>query len=493
MKTKSLCPQCLKVIDADVYEEDGKLLMKKSCEEHGEFDDIYWSDADLYKKFTRWGYKDDEGSAGIQITANDKGCPFDCGLCPEHKSSTMLALIDLTNRCNQRCPTCFANAAVSGYLYEPTMEQLEEMMKLLRSEVPPCPAIQFAGGEPTLRENFVEIVEMARNLGFSHIQVATNGVAMAKSVEFCHELKVAGLHTVYLQFDGVTEEPYKILRGYPALKTKLKAIENCWEGEIKSVVLVPTLMKGVNDDQVGDIVRFAAENLHIIKGVNAQPISFAGRVDEAERKKGRITIPDFIRLLEEQTNGEIPRESFYPVPFVLPVSHFVETWKGIPQIEFTVHPHCGAATYVFVKDGKFVPITEFIDVEGFMEFLKENAGEKDKTKIGKIKATAALISALRKFIDKDKAPQGFDSLTLLTNVLGIGNREAVAEFHRNALYVGVMHFMDPYNFDSERVERCGIHYATPDGRIVPFCTYNTIHRPLVEQAFSTPLHTPKEE
>ena len=493
MKTKSLCPECLKVIDADVYEEDGKILIKKSCEEHGEFDDIYWSDADLYKKFTRWGFKEDEGSAGIQITTDDKGCPFDCGLCPEHKSSTMLALIDLTNRCNQRCPTCFANAAVSGYLYEPTMEQLEEMMKLLRSEVPPCPAIQFAGGEPTLRENFVEIVEMARNLGFSHIQVATNGVAMAKSVEFCHELKVAGLHTVYLQFDGVTEEPYKILRGYPALKTKLKAIENCWEGEIKSVVLVPTLMKGVNDDQVGDIVRFAAENLHIIKGVNAQPISFAGRVDEAERKKGRITIPDFIRLLEEQTNGEIPRESFYPVPFVLPVSHFVETWKGIPQIEFTVHPHCGAATYVFVKDGKFVPITEFIDVEGFMEFLKENAGEKDKTKIGKIKATAALISALRKFIDKDKAPQGFDSLTLLTNVLGIGNREAVAEFHRNALYVGVMHFMDPYNFDSERVERCGIHYATPDGRIVPFCTYNTIHRPLVEQAFSTPLHTPKEE
>lgn len=493
MKTKSLCPQCLKVIDADVYEEDGKILMKKSCEEHGEFNDIYWSDADLYEKFAQWGSKDNEGSAGIQITESDKGCPFDCGLCPEHKSSTMLALIDLTNRCNQRCPICFANSAVAGYLYEPTMKQLEEMMKLLRSEVPPCPAIQFAGGEPTLRENFVEIVKMARNFGFSHIQVATNGIAMAKSVEFCHELKEAGLHTVYLQFDGVTEEPYKILRGYPALKTKLKAIENCWAGEIKSVVLVPTLMKGVNDDQMGDMVRFAAENLHIIKGVNVQPIAFEGRVDEAERKKGRITIPDSIKLLEEQTDGEIPRESFYPVPFVLPISYFVEAWKDIPQLEFTVHPHCGAATYVFVENGKFIPITEFMDVEGFMEFLNEGAEETGKSKIAKIKATAALISALRKFIDNDKAPAGLDSTALLTNILGIGNREALAEFHRNALFIGAMHFMDPYNYDLERVTRCGIHYATPDGRVIPFCSYNAIHRPLVEKAFSTPLHEPKSE
>ena len=493
MKTKSLCPQCLKVIDAEVYEEDGKILMKKSCEEHGEFDDIYWSDADLYEKFAQWGSKDNEGSAGIQNTESDKGCPFDCGLCPEHKSSTMLALIDLTNRCNQRCPICFANSAVAGYLYEPTMKQLEEMMKLLRSEVPPCPAIQFAGGEPTLRENFVEIVKMARNFGFSHIQVATNGIAMAKSVEFCHELKEAGLHTVYLQFDGVTEEPYKILRGYPALKTKLKAIENCWAGEIKSVVLVPTLMKGVNDDQMGDMVRFAAKNLHIIKGVNVQPIAFEGRVDEAERKKGRITIPDSIKLLEEQTDGEIPRESFYPVPFVLPISYFVEAWKDIPQLEFTVHPHCGAATYVFVENGKFIPITEFMDVEGFMEFLNEGAEETGKSKIAKIKATAALISALRKFIDNDKAPAGLDSTALLTNILGIGNREALAEFHRNALFIGAMHFMDPYNYDLERVTRCGIHYATPDGRVIPFCSYNAIHRPLVEKAFSTPLHEPKSE
>ena len=487
MKTKSLCPECLEVIDAEVYEsEGGEILIKKKCEKHGEFDDVYWSDASLYHEFAKWSY---EGKAGITLTKTDKGCPFDCGLCPEHKSSTMLALIDLTNRCNQRCPTCFANAAVTGYLYEPTMEQLREMMIMLRSETPPCPAVQFAGGEPTIREGFVDIVKMARELGFSHIQVATNGIALAKSEQFCHRLKEAGLHTVYLQFDGVTEEPYKKLRGIPALKTKLKAIESCRRGGIKSVVLVPTLMKGVNDDQMGDIVRFAADNLDIVKGVNAQPIAFEGRIDESERKKGRITIPDFMKLLEEQTDGEIPKESFYPVPFVVPISYFVEAWKGVPQLEFTVHPHCGAATYVFVENGKFIPITEFIDVEGFMEFLMESAEEINKSKIGKLKAMAKMMRLGGKFIDREKAPAVFDNFTSLTDILEGGNRESLAEFHRKALFIGAMHFQDAYNFDLERVKRCGIHYATPDHRIIPFCSYNAIHRPSVEKAFSVPLST----
>ncbi len=487
MKTKSLCPECLEVIDAEVYEAEGRILIKKKCEKHGDFDDVCWSDASLYHKFSKWRY---EGKAGITLTKTDKGCPFDCGLCPDHKSSTALALIDLTNRCNQRCPTCFANAAVTGYLYEPTMEQLREMMMLLRSETPPCPAVQFAGGEPTIREGFVDIVKMAREIGFSHIQVATNGIAMAKSEQFCHRLKEAGLHTVYLQFDGVTEEPYKKLRGIPALKTKLKAIESCRRGGIKSVVLVPTLMKGVNDDQMGDMVRFAAENLDIVKGVNAQPIAFEGRIDESERKKGRITIPDFINLLEEQTDGEIPKESFYPVPFVVPFSYFVEAWKGVPQLEFTVHPHCGAATYVFVENGKFIPITEFIDVEGLMEFIMEEAEEINKSRIGKLKAKAKIMMSGGKFIDREKAPPIFDNFTSFADILGKGNRESLAEFHRKALFIGAMHFQDAYNFDLERVKRCGIHYATPDGRIIPFCSYNAIHRPSVEKAFSMPLNKP---
>jgi len=474
-ETKSLCPECLAVIDAEIYEVAGKIRIKKRCTVHGEFDDLYWSDSALYRKFAQWGVEDTEVK---------QGCPFDCGLCPEHRSSTMLAIVDVTNRCNQRCPICFANAAVSGYLYEPTMEQLEQMMRLLRSEVPPCPAVQFAGGEPTVRKDFVQIVRRAHELGFPHTQVATNGVKMARSVSFCHELKEAGLHTVYLQFDGVTNYPYQVLRGYPALSTKIKAIGNCWSGGIKSVVLVPTVVKGVNDDQLGDIIRFAARWSDIVKGVNFQPVAFEGRIDAAERKKQRITIPDILHLLEEQTNGEIPVKAFYPVPFVLPISYFVEAWKRTPQIEFTVHPHCGAATYVFTEKGRFIPITEFLDVEGFMEFLRETAAEMNGSRISGIKTTAALFIALCRFIDRDKVPEDLHIVRLLFNILVKGKREATAEFSRQSLYIGTMHFMDPYNFDLERVRRCGIHYATPDGRIIPFCTYNALHRPGVERAFA---------
>ena len=484
MKTKSLCPVCFRVIDAELYEEKGKILMKKRCEKHGEFKDVYWGDAEMYHRFARKLY---DGTPGIVITETDKGCPFDCGLCPEHKSSTMLALIDLTNRCNQHCPTCFANAASAGYIYEPTIKQIVEMMELLRSETPPCPAIQFAGGEPTIRDGFADIVKMAKEFGFSQIQVATNGIAMAKSEQFCRDLAQAGLHTVYLQFDGVTDEPYKVLRGIPALKTKLQAIENCRKGGLKSVALVPTLMKGVNDDQIGDIVRFAAENLDIVRAVVAQPISFEGRVDETDRQTGRITIPDFIKLLEEQTDGEIPSESFYPISFPLPVSKFIKEWRGKPQMELTVHPHCGAATYIFVEDGKFIPITEFVDVEGFMEFLKESADALDGTAIAKMKTAINLMVSVGNFVDKSKAPKGVKMDGLLAGILGHGSRETLATFHRETLFIGAMHFMDPYNFDLERVKRCGIHYATPDGRIIPFCAYNAIHRSLVEKKFSTPL------
>ncbi|MCW7080004.1 MAG: radical SAM protein [Candidatus Methanospirare jalkutatii] len=483
MLTKSLCPVCLRVVPAEVYEENGEIRIRKRCEQHGEFEDVYWSDAALYKKFSAFACEGE--GAGITQTKVERGCPYDCGLCPMHKSSTILAIIDLTNRCNQRCPTCFANAAVSRRIYEPSLEQIEAMLRLLRSETPPCPAVQFAGGEPTLRNDFFEIVRMARDLGFAQIQVATNGIMLAKSVDFCRRMVDAGMHTVYLQFDGVTEEPYEVLRGRKALKTKLKAIENCRAGGVKSVVLVPTLARGVNDGQIGDILRFAAQNLDVVRGVNVQPISFEGRIDGVQRSKMRITIPDFIKLVEEQTDGQISRDSFYPVPFVVPISKFVEAWKGTPQVEFTAHPHCGAATYVFVQDGKFIPITDFVDVEGFIEFIREEAEEVKNSRIGKMVAVGKIWLAMRRFVDEEKAPS--DVLPSLLDILKSGSRSALAKFHHKTLFIGAMHFMDAYNFDLKRVQRCVIHYATPDLRIIPFCAFNALHRESVERKFSVPF------
>lgn len=486
--TKSLCPECLAVINAEITRENGGIVFRKSCNEHGDFRDVYWSDAKQFDRFEKY-WHDGEGISNPNVPDNGN-CPESCGICPSHKTTTILANIDVTNRCNQSCPVCFANASSAGYLYEPSFLQVRGMMRMLRDEKPvPCPSVQFAGGEPTMRKDIVDIVRMANEFGFTQIQMASNGIKLAKSLELCKELNDAGLHTVYLQFDGVTEEPYLINRGYNALPLKLKAIENCRESGLESVCLVPTLAKGVNDHQVGDIIRFAVENMDTVKGINFQPVSFAGRINREERMEKRITIPYLFELIEEQTNGDITADDMYPVPFVVPVSHFNTAQDGIPNVEFTVHPHCGTGTYIYVENGKMIPITRFIDVEGLLENVNAIAlnGDKPGTSIGRIKRLSSLIKLLPKYIDSGKAPASVDVKKLFVNVLKEGSGEATKEFHRHTLFLGAMHFMDLYNIDLERVQRCGVHYATPDGRIIPFCTYNTIHRPRVEKKFSTPL------
>ncbi|MCZ7392344.1 MAG: tetraether lipid synthase Tes [Candidatus Methanoperedens sp.] len=486
--TKSLCPECSAVIDASILEENGKIILEKTCSKHGYFKDIYWSSAKQYKRFERYWHDGEGVSNPIGSNGN---CPHACGLCTSHKTTTILANIDVTNRCNQACPVCFANAQASGYLYEPSLAQIRAMMQMLRNETPvPCPAVQFAGGEPTMREDIVQIVKMAHEFKFTQIQMATNGIKLAKSLTLCQQLNEAGLHTVYLQFDGVTEKPYFINRGYNALPLKLKAIENCRMGGLTSISLVPTLAKGVNDMQVGDIIRFAVTNLDTVKGINFQPISFAGRINKEERMAKRITIPDLFNLIEEQTDGAISAEDFYPVPFVVPISHFVSAEEGVHNVEFTVHPHCGTGTYVYIEDGKMIPITRFIDVEGLLEHINELALGGDKwlgKSLGKMRRIGSLISALPRYIDTAKAPKSIDVKKLFINVLKEGTGEATKEFHRHTLFIGAMHFMDLYNMDLERIKRCGVHYATPDGRIIPFCTYNTIHRVEVERKFATPL------
>ncbi|MHC1564728.1 MAG: tetraether lipid synthase Tes [Candidatus Syntropharchaeales archaeon] len=482
IKTKSICPVCKMVIEADVLEEGGKILIKKTCPEHGYFEDVYWSDPASFYKFKRFG-RDGRGVSNPMVGERE-GCPYDCGLCAEHLTGTILANIDLTNRCNQRCPICFANAAAAGYVVEPTMEEIEKMLKVLREEEPVgCTAVQFAGGEPTVRKELPEIIRMAKDMGFSQIQVATNGLKLAKDLEFCRKIRDAGLNTLYFQFDGLKEEIYEEIRGYNALPLKLKVIENCRKTRITSVVLVQTLAKGLNDDQLGPMLDFAAENHDVIRGINVQPISFAGRTDINEVHAKRITIPDFMRLVEEQTAGAITKDDFYPVPFVLPISRIIERWRETPQVEFTVHPHCGVATYVFIEDGKYIPITRFIDVEGLMELLEEEItsihGFGDRLKLVK-----NLITKIPHFIDQERSPIKVDVAKLIINIIREGNTRALAEFHDNTLFLGAMHFQDLYNIDLERVRRCGIHYAIPDGRVIPFCTYNTLHREKVEKKFA---------
>jgi len=475
--TKTICPECLKVLDATIFEDDDKVYIKKECPEHGFFQELYWSDYEQYLRAEKLRY-DGEGLSNPR-TKTVNGCPYDCGICPEHKSHTALAIIDVTNRCNLKCPVCFANAAAAGYVYEPAKEEIAGMVENLRANEPvPAQALQFSGGEPTIRNDLFDLVRKAKELGIRHVEVNTNGVRLSQSVDYCRELKAAGVSTIYLQFDGLTREIYKFMRGADLLDTKMKAIENLRQAGFNSVVLVVTLIKGVNDTQLGDIINFAVQNFDVIRCINVQPVSLCGRLPQKERDKMRITIPDFMQLVEEQTKGKIKVSDFYPVPTVVPVSKAVGAMQDKRYVEFTAHPHCGMATYLFVENGKIVPITRYTNVDKFIGIMKkvyENAskGSKNKAKLRLVGAMRHVkFSFLRKY---------------LLRVLTEGNYKSLGDLQRKAILLSAMHFMDPYNFDIERVQRCVIHYAVPDGRIIPFCTMNSIHRPEIERKLGVPI------
>jgi uncharacterized radical SAM superfamily Fe-S cluster-containing enzyme len=475
-ETKSLCPECLQVLEASIFEEDNKVYITKICPEHGKITELYWSD---YEQYQRAESLRAEGT-GLENprTETKEGCPRDCGICPEHKSHTGLAIIDITNRCNLTCPVCFANAAAAGYVYEPTKQQIFDMLENLKQNMPVAPpALQFSGGEPTIRKDLFELIKKAKEVGFHHVEVNTNGLRLANDVNFAKGLVEAGLSTIYLQFDGLTSDVYKFTRGVDLLDIKMKAIENCREAGL-SIVLVVTLVKGVNDHQIGDIIRFAIDNFDIVRCVNVQPVSICGRIDQAEREKMRITIPDFMKRVEEQTEGKIKVSDFYPVPTVVPISRAVAALKDKNYVEFTTHPHCGMATYVFIDGDDMIPINRYGNVDKFIESMTKVY--EDAKKGNKKRAKLRLVGTLRHI--------KFGLLRkYLLPILKSGSYDSLGELHRKMLLISSMHFMDPYNFDIERLQRCCIHYAVPDGRIIPFCSMNSIHRPKVEKNMGIPL------
>ena len=407
--------------------------------------------------------------------------------------------IDLTNRCDLTCPVCFANANVTGYVYEPSLEEVRTMLKAVRDERPVATTVvQFSGGEPTIYPRFFDVLKMAKELGYNHLQIATNGLNMA-DLEFAKRAKEAGLHTIYLQFDGVTDDVYMKTRGLKLFKTKLKAIENCRKVGIM-VILVPTMIKGVNDHQAGDIVKFGIENADICRGVSFQPVAFTGRISRKEREKQRYTLTDLAWDIERQTNGILrAREDWYPISFAAPFSRFYSAVRGYPVATLTCHPHCSLATYLIInrKDpSKFVPITRVIDVEGMLTEMDKLA---EKTETSRFKSFAKIkaFNIVRKHFRSENAPEGLTFTKLLESINGLMDKELRKGGGTEwiAFLVGGMHFMDLYNYDVERVKRCVIHYATPDGSIYPFCTYNggPTFREKVEKKFSIPLEEWKKK
>ncbi|HOD85848.1 MAG TPA: radical SAM protein, partial [Methanoculleus sp.] len=269
-------------------------------------------------------------------------------------------------------------------------------------------------------------------------------------------------------------------------------IENC-EKIGMGVVLVPTVIKGRNDHEVGAIIKYAAKHFETIRGVNFQPVAFTGAASADDVRKERITIPELAERIEEQTDGIIKKDHLYPVPCVVPISDLVEAYTGKPQIRFTTHQHCGAATYVFVTDEGMIPINRMVDVDAFFESVEKMATRLAKG--GSLNRYVTLVEGVKDIYTSTRKADYKNTgelMKLITKALVLQNFEALRDFHWNALFIGMMHFMDRYNYDLSRVERCCIHYATPDGRLIPFCTYNSgpVHR---EQVWKKFAQQPRED
>ncbi len=503
--TESLCPECLSVIKARKFVEDGQVFMEKECVEHGYFKELISSDINFYLSLFTNRYGDGNGLVN-PLVGQARNCPEDCGICNMHHSHTCMANIDLTNRCDMVCPVCYANANAAGFVTEPSFEQIVQMMKTLRARKPvPVKVVQFSGGEPTCHPRFLDIVRKAKELGFSHIQMAHNGKNIS-DINFAKAAREAGLDSIYLQFDGVTPDVYKKTRAEDVLDVKLQAVEVCRKVGLR-VVLVPTLIKGVNDNQVGAIVRFACDNSDVVTGISFQPVCFTGRISEKDRISKRYTITHLAKDLVEQTNGLMPLNNWFPLGVTQPFSRLSESISGNPAFFVSCHPDCGGGGHLFIEPNErkeIKALTEFFDLNGAMtdiQHLSERISVRKSSwlfkqlnrmglgKTNKYFGGLGALRILRKHFNKALAPKGLTFPRLLGVMDGYRDtkrgREPNAEktFSYNTIFVAAMHFQDAYNYDVERAKRCVIHHAAPDGKMYPFCTFNSgpYHRARVEK------------
>ena len=495
--TSSICPDCAieknfsaMIVDAVVYEKDDKVWIAKYCSTHGVTKEVYWEDAAMYhfaERFADSGLK----LHNPHVEAPKARCPLKCGLCEEHESHTGLANIVVTNRCNIACWYCFFYAKEGGKIYEPSLERIKQMLAVLRNERPVgAEAVQLTGGEPTLREDLLEIIAACREAGFQHILLNTNGIELSRNLELMRRVKEAGKggHIIlYMSFDGVTPETNP--KNYYEVPGTIRNARIAG----MNMVLVPTVIRGINDHELGDIIRFAFGNLDVVRGVNFQPVSLVGRMPRREREKQRITIPGVIKAIEEQTDGVIAREDFFPVPSTARLTSFMEAIFSTPKYRLSTHFACGMATYAFKQGSTLVPITRFFDVEGFLEFLQELSFEVEHSRFKLAGRGISIIKALAnisRFIDDAKKPPYLDLKRVLISSLTRGSYAELKELNRNSLFIGMMHFQDTYNYDIARVRKCCVHYALPDLRVVPFCSFNVLpelYRDRVQERFSIPV------
>jgi 7,8-dihydro-6-hydroxymethylpterin dimethyltransferase len=446
-ETHALCPRCLQVLDAVAVERDGKVWLRRQCPDHGSVETLVLSDAAWWhwsRRFVRPGR-----APAHAATAHRYGCPYDCGFCPDHQQHACVTVFEITEACNLTCPACFAGDA---HVRHVSLEQVRGMAGgLLKAEGGQADVVMLSGGEPTLHPQFLEIADELRGLPIRYIIVNSNGVRFAQHPSFASQVAERDM-LVYLQFDGFSPRTYRALRGREdLLDMKLRALENLAEAGAR-VVLVATVVGGLNDGEVGEIVRFGATHRGV-RAVSLQPQFGEGR-HVAFDPQDRVTLTDVIDAIGRDS-GIFERDDFVPIP--------------------CCDPMCTAASYAWVSGEEVTPVTRMVPVETYLDYL-ENTAMPNLSEA--FRADVAEMRGVLERLYSKSSPPGSQRQTeaFLCACGPLVDLDRVDDLPGEVFAVTIEGFMDRFNFDVSRVSRCCIQEALPDGRIVPFCAYNTLYR-----------------
>lgn len=451
-ETESLCPVCFKRVKAARVLRGDQVFLVKECVEHGFFSVVIWRGK---PSMAEWQRPKAPVYPEVCYGSVEKGCPFDCGLCAAHGQLPCSVLLEVTDRCNLHCPVCFADSGI-GQTEDVPLERISWLLERAMVAAGPC-NLQISGGEPTLRDDLPEIIKMAQRIGYSFIQVNTNGLRLASDVAYVSRLLAAGLSSVFLQFDGVDDEVYRALRGRPLLEEKLRAVENCGKSGL-GVVLVPTLVRGINTDSLGAMVRRALRLAPIVRGIHFQPISYFGRFPKGICDEERFTLPELMTCLDEQTKGAMKVTDFSP-----------------PGCE---HAHCSFhATYIHSAKGELRPLAAWegdtccltnIGAGGVMKTVETVSHR------WKLPSPSSFSGGALHSVKTSCCSGGNQNLTRVEGILDLD--DFLQEVAVWSFTISAMAFQDADNLDLERLRGCCISVVSPDGKLIPFCAYNLTSR-----------------
>ena len=438
--TLSICSTCLRRVDAKIIFGDGNVFMLKNCVEHGFEKVLIATDIEYYKNIRNYNKP---GEIPLQFnTKTHFGCPYDCGLCQDHEQHSCLTVLEITDRCNLSCPTCYAMSS-PHYGRHRTIEEVEKMLDIIVANEGEPDVVQISGGEPTIHPDFFAILDIAKKKPIKHLMVNTNGIRIAKDFEFAKQLSTyAPDFEIYLQFDSFKPEALKHLRGKDLTDVRTKALEHLNKLNL-STTLVVTLQKGLNDDEIGKIIEFALQQ-PCVRGVTFQPTQVAGRTENFNTLTDRLTLTEVRQNILNQTNI-FSANDLIPVP---------------------CNPDALAMGYALKLNGNIFPMTRYIDPAALLDKSRNTIVYEQDLALHK-----QLIDIFSTGISVDKVTDNFNQLLCC-----LPNIKAPGLTYNNLFRIIIMRFIDAYDFDVRAIKKSCVHIVHKDGRIIPFETMNLFYR-----------------